>query len=227
MKRQEGMDYYFALEAAQDLVARIRASETCRRARIAGSVRRQKGKDGGPGPNDIEIVVEPYKAPLFSQWCDKELARGTFEKRQVNLGINLGTRWGHGTKLAVFYYKGVAIPVDIFAVLPPATWGVIYALRTGPGNFNKLLVSTSPDRGRKVAGGRVWDVTEHQTVAHWPAARFLRVYKKNKIAAIPTPDEQSFFKALDIPYWRPEERTEARLREFLRQKKLALWARPV
>jgi len=52
-------------------------------------------------------------------------------------------------------------PVDLFQVIEPRQWGVIYAIRTGPGDFHRLLVTSqwfggACPKDRKVAGGRVW-----------------------------------------------------------------------
>ena len=37
------------------------------------------------------------------------------------------------------------LPVDLFIVHPPAEWGVIFALRTGPGDWNVRLVIACPE----------------------------------------------------------------------------------
>ena len=61
----------------------------------------------------------------------------------------------------MFYQGQNYAPVDLFQVVGPAQWGVIYAIRTGPGDLNRLLVTSRRWGGgcpldRKVAGGRVW-----------------------------------------------------------------------
>jgi hypothetical protein len=36
---------------------------------------------------------------------------------------------------------------------------------------------------------------------------------------IPMPEETDFFAALNVPCWSPEQRTERRLRQFVRQSR--------
>jgi DNA polymerase/3'-5' exonuclease PolX len=81
-------------------------------------------------------------------------------------------------------------------------------------------------KGRKVAGGRVWDfsgctVATQRALARMPAHRFARLAEKGDVSAnvIPTPTEVSFFEALGFPYWSPEQRTKEHIRAYLRQTK--------
>jgi hypothetical protein len=125
--------------------------------------------------------------------------------------------------------------VDLFQVIEPRQWGVIYAIRTGPGDFNKLLVTSQMFGGgcptnRKVAGGRVWDLSSQdnlirETMIRQPATRFARerevdcVLTTNPVPMIPTPEEEDFFAVLSVPCWPPEQRTERRLMQFVRQSR--------
>ena len=84
-----------------------------------------------------------------------------------------------------------------------ANWGLILALRTGPGDFNKVLVTRSWDGGAMVAdmkmeGGYLW-------------RRGMR---------LETATEEAFFAAMGLPCWEPGERTVGRLKEFLGNKKV-------
>jgi DNA polymerase/3'-5' exonuclease PolX len=217
---------------AQAFVETVR--DSCERIQVAGSIRRKK-----PCPSDIEIVVEPkfeYRllpgqrpmfelrnkpeaicANLFDERCKELLAQGILEKRQNSLGR---TAWGERTKLGIVYLDGEWAPIDIFSVVEPATYGVILALRTGPGDFNKLLVNHAHTVGRKVAGGRVWDMPG-QLANSWPelisfpSSRFVKLAEEFGMPMIPTPTEEKFFKALDVPCLPPEERTTQRLRQYL------------
>jgi len=164
MQREQGMTLEYAREMAGALVELL--APACERIEIAGSVRRRKAE-----PNDVEIVAVPAWTQIASQlWgplegenlldrkCNELLALGTLEKRPDSRGRSC---WGTGIKRAVFYQGQDYAPVDLFQVVEPAQWGVIYAIRTGPGDFNRLLVTSRRWGGgcpldRKVAGGRVW-----------------------------------------------------------------------
>ena len=92
--------------------------------------------------------------------CDEMLAQGTLEKRSDKRGRHC---WGTGIKRAVFFQGQDYAPVDLFQIIHPRQWGVIYAIRTGPGKLNRLLVTGqwfggACPKDRKVAGGRVWDM---------------------------------------------------------------------
>jgi len=245
MNRDEGMTLKQAQSLAESLVDLLAAS--CIRIAVAGSVRRQK-----PSPNDIEIVTVPlfrhtillppeitmFETPkveprvktdnVLDLRCDELLALGTLEKRP---DINEHYCWGTGVKRMVFFRGKDYAPVDLFQVIEPAQWGVIFAIRTGPGDFNHYLVTNqwiggSCPKNRKVAGGRVWDLSlcsekDQNTIARTPAPKFIQLVEKGLIAATPieTPEEEDFFREMAIPCWMPESRTIAGLQEFLRQKR--------
>jgi hypothetical protein len=108
-------------------------------------------------------IGEPVN--LLNEKCDELLTMGALEKRPDSQGCHC---WGTGVKRAVFFQGKDYAPVDLFQVIGPAQWGVLYAIRTGPGDFNHLLVTNrrfggACPPGRKVAGvgdysemSRVW-----------------------------------------------------------------------
>jgi DNA polymerase/3'-5' exonuclease PolX len=204
------------------------------RIQVAGSVRRKKAN-----PSDIEIVVEPrfeWTAPpmqnrmfsvegdpepvginLFDERCRELLRRGVLEKRQKSNGH---TSWGEKAKLGILYLGGEWAPIDIFSVIEPASYGVILALRTGPGDFSKVLVNHAHTIGRKVASGRVWDMPgalaeSWPELISFPSARFVRLAEEHSMPIIATPTEEAYFEALGVPCWPPEKRTAQRLRQYL------------
>ena len=85
-------------------------------------------------------------------------------------------------------YRG--LPIDLFIVRPPAEWGVLFALRTGPGDWNIRLVTECQRYGRRVQGGRL--VVGGQAVA--------------------CPEEEDFFRHLGQPWVDPWDRHPARVR---------------
>jgi hypothetical protein len=213
-----GVPYEEMLEAATALATLLRPACEC--IEIAGSVRRQKGRNGGPGPNDIEIVVIPRReaaeigANQFDQCCGWLLASGVLEHR---LDRNGRKAWGSALKRAAFIHAGRAYAADLFAVLPPAQWGVILALRTGPADFSRLLVTHASLGGacpwnRKVAGGRVWNMEGHAPrrqsyLGHLAAQDFLTIGPRCGISALDIPEEEDFFRELQVPLWPAKERT--------------------
>jgi hypothetical protein len=52
-----------------------------------------------------------------------------------------------------------------------------------------------------------------------PASKFARLAERGEIDAsmIPTPTEEGFFRQMGVPCWPPEQRTERRLMQFIRQ----------
>jgi hypothetical protein len=110
----------------------------CERIEITGSVRRHKTK-----PNDIEIVAVPKLTDQGRNLCDlvcEDLLRaGQLEKRPDSRGRHC---WGTGVKRAIFFQGSNYAPVDLFQVVEPRQRGVIYAIRTGPGDFYRFLVTS-------------------------------------------------------------------------------------
>ena len=226
MQREHGMPLAYAQDMANALVELL--APACERIEIAGSVRRLK-----PEPNDIEIVAVPrietvtqstLLGPVegkefnhLDECCDQLLYSGDMEKRPDKHGKSC---WGTGIKRAIFYQGQDYAPVDLFQVVEPGQWGVIYAIRTGPGDFNRMLVTSRP-LDRKVAGGRVWFIDPNrEDYARMPASKFARLAERGGIDAtlIPTLEEEDFFRQLRVPHWSPRERTVERLCEHLRQK---------
>lgn len=152
----------------------------CDKLSIAGSVRRQK-----PEVKDIEIVCLPKAVddlcgnptyPLLgylnnptdflADECKRLKGKDRYQQWQLP-----------------------NVKLDLFIVLPPAQWGVIYTLRTGPWEFSKAIVTQQriggllPDEAR-VKDGSVW--VGDQKVS--------------------TPNEEDFFKFCDLAFIHPQHR---------------------
>jgi DNA polymerase (family 10) len=179
-----------ARRIAEDLVALL--EPTCERIAIAGSIRRRK-----PTVHDIEIVALPRDEQVLGLWrsrgridaleglLEHQLKLGTLALRDVGDGSRPVYR--NGPKYKALVYRGIS--VDLFVVRPPAQWGVIFALRTGPGDWNKRLVSECQRYLRRVQDGQVW-------VLGKPVA---------------TPEEEDFFEVLGQPWVPPEDRCAERV----------------
>ena len=181
----------------------------CERIAIAGSIRRRK-----PDPHDIEIVAVPrlehyshqvdmFKTEvrtrnLLDEKLDELKAQGALADR---LDRNGRPAWGPRFKRAMVVSSQT--PIDIFSVLAPAQWGVIFAIRTGPAMFGKLVVTKRLDGGAMPLGMRVEDGVLH-----------------GLDGVIETPEEEDYFHAIGLPCWPPAVRTEEALRAWLRKERV-------
>ncbi len=173
-----------ALAVAQHLVTVL--APACERVEIAGSLRR-----GRATVHDVEIVAQPRPArDLFGAVderapceLDQVLARLEREGRIARRETAAGQRWGPKWKAAIAVRTGV--PIDLFCVRPPAQWGAILAIRTGPASLSERLVTQCKRRGLRCEDGRLVTVTGQ---------------------TLETPDERAFFALCGVPFVPPEER---------------------
>lgn len=186
------MNYMIAKYIADELVAGL--CEACLRIEIAGSVRRAK-----PEVKDIEIICIPKPGaprPEFGQKpISSWLEHGLHKLEQCDY---IGSRLKDGDK-----YKQIVInsktlgfittelfKLDLF-IVRPETWGVQFAIRTGPADFSHKLVTKQewggwlPDH-MKVEDGLLWDTQTRQV--------------------IPTPEEQDLFAEIGLEWLEPNLR---------------------
>lgn len=182
---------------AAELVSAL--ADGCERIEIAGSIRRRKGE-----VHDIEIVAIPrIEVEHGGLWGDDEtvvdhlqravmagisagsLAVRQVESRHADGAVSSGVRFGPAYKALVYR----DMPVDLF-ITDAVRWGCIFALRTGPGDWNTRLVTDCKRYFRSVADGRVLHLGR----------------------PVPTPEEADFFAALGVPWLDPWERQVDRLR---------------
>lgn len=178
---------------------RLLMSSYCERVEVAGSVRRRRET-----VKDIEIVAvplieevpggdlwgNPERADRLSEWLLRVAADGLLVPRDVEVhradgSVEHQRRVGRAYQTLAF--EGV--PVDLFVVHPPADWGVIYALRTGPGDWNTRIVTDCQRWFRRVEGGRVLHLGQH----------------------VPCPEEADFFRAVGQGWVEPWDRTVERV----------------
>jgi DNA polymerase/3'-5' exonuclease PolX len=141
-------------------------------------------------------VGDEREEDLLEERVSEALNRGTFEPRLVENhraggSVDVQTKLGPSFKALVV----AGIPLDLFVVRPPATWGVIFALRTGPGDWNTKLVTDCKAIGRRVSGGQV---------EAWRGAT-------SSWEPVLTWDERDFFAAVGQPWVEPRERTVERV----------------
>lgn len=172
----------------------------CERIEVAGSIRRRR-----PDVKDIELVAAPAMAHrpeglwgalervdllagrIGSMLADPlhALALRDVEVHRADGTIEHQRRDGDAYK--ALSYLGV--PVDLFIVRPPADWGVIYAIRTGPADWSQRLVTDCQRWFMRVEGGRLLRHGEH----------------------VPCPEERDFLAAIGQPWVDPWDRSAERV----------------
>jgi DNA polymerase/3'-5' exonuclease PolX len=186
-------DYRFSLQYAKDAASEILVPlmEVSRRISFAGSIRRKKST-----VKDIEIVIEPKLSPdLLGEerfWFEHVIGAlqawalcGTIEMVKGGDRYRQFIWFGSGPDT-----NGCFPKVDLFIVHPPATWGVVLAIRTGPAQFSKKLVT------QRNKGGLL--------------PSFLRVENGRLLndegTVIPTDTEADFFRRIGVAMFEPEDR---------------------
>ena len=129
-----------ALTIAKRLLEELRP--WCDRIEIGGSIRR-----GKPEVKDIEIVAIPRCEVIQS-----DLFGATTNIYPVQSFLHDRERSGEwvnvkGREKYFQYILSDGINLDLFFVTPPAQWGVVYVLRTGPTEFNHWLVTSRQHGG--------------------------------------------------------------------------------
>lgn len=176
-------------------------SPTCQRIEVAGSLRREKSLVG-----DIELVIVPKivatpaagqlfdtgdHQPLFTLLDDLAMCRTS--------NFSRGRCWGNKLRVLSYAYGNESINIDLF-IVTETTWGNQLALRTGPADFSRLLVTHGPQGGAMPVG-----------FVHKEGA----VVREHTGTRMEFREERAFFNFLDLPYWKPIHRTEATLRSYL------------
>jgi DNA polymerase/3'-5' exonuclease PolX len=161
----------------------------CEQISIAGSIRRGKELVG-----DIEIVAtprmyEPEEKDLFGTVIGDPFDRIDEAIALANKTETFQGTWlkklNDGDRYLKLHDVFLDVQVDLFLVRPPAEWGPIFAIRTGPATFSKKLVSGLHVRKMKCVKGRVID-RDGETV--------------------PCPTEKQFFKLTGFRWKEPEDR---------------------
>lgn len=142
----------------------------CERIEIAGSLRRLK-----PEVGDIEIVCES-KTEIFQDnlFGGNEQFLSLLHFLKFKFEGDTGARKIKGKEKYFQFALPQEINFDLFVVTPPAQWGVIYTIRTGPAEFSHWCVTNSPigilPAGYKVKRGGVyrWDASDDEPPISMP-----------------------------------------------------------
>ena len=137
----------------------------------------------------IEEPADLWGGTTHESLLERALARE--ERDQVLERISGGERY---VKLR---HVRSGLQVDLFIVLPPAQFGCILAIRTGPAEFSHWFAGLVRRQGNHIAGGALrLGLRDHSTPAE----------KLCTCPVIPTPEERDFFAALGGRYLEPSER---------------------
>jgi DNA polymerase/3'-5' exonuclease PolX len=178
---------------AQQLVATLGLG--CERIEVAGSIRRRM-----PDVGDIELVAVPR--------IHTETHRdGLFEERTVEVDdlqvvveslLIDGTLAQHptdpkrGPRYSKLLHVASGLQLDLFSARAH-TQGLILAIRTGPANYSRFLVTEARNRGHHVAEGELH-----------VGAGGCSPYAKCEV--VPTPEEADVFRVLGLFHPIPEQR---------------------
>jgi DNA polymerase/3'-5' exonuclease PolX len=173
------MDLWTAREIAGELVRQLEPG--CERIGVAGSIRRGKAQ-----VKDIELVASPRLGLNLFEEPDEEaptkLDEALAEAMRLDQLRPAGKMGKRYKQFWVSFYVGAeAIKLDLFVVRPPAQWGVIYAIRTGPAGFSRWAVT------RRSQGGGLPDHLTVQDGAVWDGERL-----------VPMPEEDDFLKVIGM-----------------------------
>lgn len=184
------MDIQHATALGRELQELLHESGAVAQSILAGSIRR-----GAPFVKDIEIVVQPLDDGGSPGLALERWLEGAVDDPDTPLVKDTAVkRWG--PKYKKLLYKGQKL--DLFIVTPPAQWGAILAIRTGPAEFSKALVTS-----RKWGGVLPPGLKQSE-------GRLVAVGKAGD-RPIETPSEEEYFHALGLPWIEPRERTLAEL----------------
>lgn len=180
------MKYEMAIKIARELAAEL--GPVCEEVVIAGGLRRMK-----QDPHDIELVVRPRLAPLVTNFFgdtveDVSLLDERLEELVEAGRLERGPK--NGPRFKQFRVPPSGIVLDLFVVLPPAQWGCLLAIRTGPAHYSQWLVTP-----RNKNGAMPSDLVTRNG-ALWRGDQLIE-----------TPTEESYFAAMRIPMAAPAERT--------------------
>lgn len=163
------------------------------RGEIAGSARRRESTVG-----DLELVVEAQIRPGTPQTAPTDLIDMRLGELLRSDVLRQTTPPSWGPRLKKVFYQNVK--VDIFIVQPDRQWGPTLLLRTGPSDFNRIMV-TPIGKGGIMPKSLRWE-----NGALWESA-----------GQLDTPEEEDVFRAYGLPYIEPTTRTWKRLMELAGQ----------
>ena len=157
---------------------------------VAGSVRRMK-----PGVKDIELIARTYWHPIVDMFGKSSGIVLPHEVVNIAEIFKAKRTIKNGQRYKQFDLG--EIKLDLFIVFPPASWGVIKLIRTGPADFSRKCVT------QKNKGGYLKDGYFVKDGSLWQYG-----FRDNEVIKemVTTMTEIDFFEYLTIDYLAPEKR---------------------
>lgn len=148
--------------------------EVAARVKTVGSVRRRR-----PEVKDIELLVEP-----------RDQVAGLFGETAPDIDSIRAVLAPHGRFLKngqryIQLERPDGLKIDVFLCHPPAEWGSLLAIRTGPAELGQWAVTRLRQRGYRHLAGHVQD-------------------ERGRV--LPTPSEEEFFRLAGLPCLPPSRR---------------------
>lgn len=191
------MDYELSIarKVADALVERLRSS--CVQIEVAGSIRRRS-----KWVHDIEIVAEPWLEMVPNLLGDAIHYRSRLDDALADLQEEQTLRSfpgaKHGERMKQFAVAPLGIKVDLFVVRPPAQWGSILAIRTGPAHYSHWLVTPRSHGGALPSNLRQRDGGLYDGEELLPTATEAEFFAVLGIEPAPKPWER-------LPAWNKRE----------------------
>lgn len=193
------MHYKDALRIAEYYVDLFRP--VCKRIEIKGSVLRRKSE-----PGDIEILAVPDLTPPSARKIEFGKPVPKIRKTRVDelvdelIAADVCYLKAGKDKYKKLWLIKEHIQLDLFLVTPPAEWGVLSVIRTGPSDFSHWMVT------RKSIGGALPDEYIVADGAVGKRERPLGFSNDLRAGVIPMPEEIDFFRLCGLDWIEPVER---------------------
>lgn len=165
---KQKIPFHEAVQLAETIAGDL--APTVARLKCVGSIRRRR-----PMVGDIEFVAEPHfdegffdeKTPILEPLRKALLELGTKQKMGERLMAVTDTLGRPGLNL------------EVYLVHPPSTWGAQLAIRTGPGDLGRYVMTVLKQRGEVLF-------------------RDLHATRRSTGELIPTDTEEQFFELADV-----------------------------
>lgn len=191
------MQYANALKIAECWVEYLRPA--CKRIEVKGSICRGKIE-----PKDIEILAIPDLSPVARKPI--EFGKPLPKLHKTFLDVLIAEKKDEGVihlradgdKHKKIWLLQDLIQIDLFLVTPPAEWGVLSVIRTGPSEFSHWMVT------KKSLGGAL---PNDYIVADGVVGKRMRGNKGDeRSGVIAMPEEIDFFKLCGLDWIEPGQR---------------------
>lgn len=164
-----------ACDLAQHVAERL--APAAARLKCVGSVRRRR-----PTVGDIEFLAEPH--------FDEDLLGGRIPiiepVRAAMLELGTWVKGGERMMQVTDLLGRVGLKLDLYLIHPPAAWGSLLAIRTGPAELGRYVVTFCRQHGFRHDGGYAQRLDTGDRV--------------------PTDTEEQFFELAGLPCLPPHER---------------------